>query len=137
MTASTTVHNPAVYNVRIRNGRDGACAAAAILRDTPVPTVIIPGNHDPLLEGCVWRRDDFNNEVRDISNVILALDSDPTEVAGAFIIPCPVRSKSEPVDLLNSIPVGERGEQFRIGIAHGFWQTYNGQTVYENSVGNV
>ncbi len=29
-------------------------AAVELLRDAPVPTYLISGNHDPLAEGSVW-----------------------------------------------------------------------------------
>jgi DNA repair exonuclease SbcCD nuclease subunit len=101
----------------------------ALLRDAPVPTILIPGNHDPLIEGTVWTRDEFVGELSGVANVKLALKSEPVEIAFAktVIFPCPVTMKNCPEDITAWIPSAPRGRsQFRIGLAHGKWQEYNG-----------
>lgn len=111
--------------------------AVALLRDAPVPTIVIPGNHDPLVEGSVWRRHDFFEKLQGIANITLALATDPIKLAsaGAVVFPCPVTSKRSPEDVTLTIPKGTRGgSEFRIGLAHGIWQGYDGQEHYENFV---
>ncbi len=109
--------------------------AVALLRDAPVPTILIPGNHDPLTEGSVWRRDDFAGRLRGLENIRLALTCQPLELeCDATIFPCPVPGKSCPEDLSAWIPPGQRGGRYRIGLAHGIWQGYDGQEHYENFI---
>ncbi len=108
-----------------------------LLRDAPAPTIIIPGNHDPLTEGSVWKRDDFAGQLASVRNVQLALDSTPLELAAAkaVVFPCPVTSRIIPDDLTASIPVAPRGgSAFRIGLAHGRWQGYSGETYAQNFI---
>jgi hypothetical protein len=108
-----------------------------LLRDAPRPILIIPGNHDPLLEGSVWRREDFAGQLKGVKNVRIALERAPMEFpeAGAVVFPCPVDARNCPVDLTDWIPLAARGTGFRIGLAHGFWQTYNGETKHQNFIG--
>ncbi|HEX3656479.1 MAG TPA: metallophosphoesterase [Pirellulales bacterium] len=109
----------------------------ALLADAPVPTIIIPGNHDPLTEGSVWRRDEFAGQLAGRSNIRLALTCEPLELdfCDTTVFPCPVTSNSTPEDLSSWIPAGTRGgSRYRIGLAHGRWQGYSGEPYAVNFI---
>lgn len=111
--------------------------ALDLLRDAPLPTILIPGNHDPWREGSIWRRDDFLKRLSAIPNARFASQCEPIEFDAwqATVYPCPVHSKSAPEDLTAWIPPGERGGgRYRIGLAHGFHQRYDGQERFENFI---
>src|SRR5262249_23969784 len=111
--------------------------AVAVLRDAPVKTIVIPGNHHPFMEGSVWKRDDFAGRLMGLPNVVLALASQPIEIpdASAIIYPCPVTAKHCPEDLTSWIPQATRGgSQYRIGLAHGIWQGCDGRQHFENFI---
>lgn len=104
--------------------------AVGLFKDAPVPTVVIPGNHDPFREGSLWTREDFAGRLRGLANVRLALDPTPMEIAdgAALLFPAPVTDKFYPDDWSATMPTGVRGgDRFRIGLAHGVWQGYDGQ----------
>jgi hypothetical protein len=109
----------------------------ALLADAPVPTIIIPGNHDPLTEGSVWRRDEFAGQLANRANIRLALCCEPLELdfCDTTVFPCPVTSNSTPDDLSGWIPVAARGgRRYRIGLAHGRWQGYSGEPYAVNFI---
>ncbi len=111
----------------------------ALMRDAPVPTIIISGNHDPLTEGSVWKRDDFAGALRNVENVVLALEPKPISIGppgmSATLFPCPVTNKQCPEDISSWIPTAARGEGgYRIGLAHGGWQGYSGQSYVVNFI---
>jgi DNA repair exonuclease SbcCD nuclease subunit len=107
-----------------------------LLRDAPVPTIVIPGNHDPLTEGSVWRRDDFAGRLQQVRNVTLALACEPVELPACrtVVFPCPVTSKTCPEDASDWIPAGTRGGDYRIGLCHGRWQGYSGEPFHVNFI---
>ena len=55
----------------------------ALLAEAPVPTIIIPGNHDPLTEGSVWRHDEFAGRLASRPDIRLALCCQPLELTSA------------------------------------------------------
>jgi DNA repair exonuclease SbcCD nuclease subunit len=109
----------------------------ALLRDSPVLSIVIPGNHDPLTEGSVWNKEEFAGRLAGLPNVHLALTCEPIELpqARTIIFPCPATSKSCPEDLSAWIPPASRGgECYRIGLAHGIWQGYDGGQYFKNFI---
>ena len=55
-----------------------------------VPLYLLPGNHDILGADCVYNREIFQR----IKHLKILRTSDPVEVPGALLHPCPVFSKS-------------------------------------------
>jgi len=98
-----------------------------LLADAPAPVYLISGNHDPAAEGSVWFHDDFREQLSNLPHVHPALESRPVEAEGdCLLFPCPVTKKHTRADATQWIPVGERGERFRVGLAHGGWRGYFG-----------
>ncbi len=111
--------------------------AAQLLADAPAPVVLIAGNHDPCSEGSVWREGEFALTVSKLPRVHLCLDPQPVEILpGVTIFPCPVTRKHHREDTTAWIPEGDRGESFRIGLAHGHWRGYYsaGQELVHNVI---
>jgi len=98
-----------------------------LLADAPSPVYLISGNHDPAAEGSVWFHPDFADQLAKLSGVHPALRSVPVEAEGdCLLFPCPVTKKHTRADATQWIPIGARGERFRIGLAHGGWRGYFG-----------
>ncbi len=85
------------------------------LRSSPVPVFVLPGNHDPLVPGSILESEAFASAG---SRVRVLRTSDPVEVAGAVLFPCPLRAKHGRSDPTSTIPK-ERGATIRVGLAHG------------------
>lgn len=99
--------------------------ALEVLADAPVPVYLISGNHDPCAEGSIWGHPDFLRSVQGIGNVKPVLRPEEVELgAGARLFPCPVTRKYSREDATAWIPNADRGEDFRIGLAHGNWRGY-------------
>jgi len=102
-------------------------AAAQILRDAPVPTYIISGNHDPLIEGSVWFHPTFSDAISGVKNIHLSRASETLQVnnGDAVLYSCPVVAKHSREDSTAWIPDSARSEnQARIALAHGGWKGY-------------
>ena len=98
-----------------------------LLADAPAPVFLISGNHDPAAEGSVWFHPDFAREAAALPNVHLTLENQPVEAPGdVLLFPCPVTKKYSRADATQWIPVGQRGERYRVGLAHGGWRGYFG-----------
>ncbi len=110
--------------------------ALELLQDAPCTVVLIPGNHDPLEAGSVWLREEFGRRLEHLPHIRLALQPQPLALADGEvqIFPCPVARKNSPHDQSAWIPAGKRGEVYRIGLAHGILQGYDGQEHYENFI---
>ena len=102
-------------------------AAVEILRDAPVPTYIISGNHDPLIEGSVWFHPTFTDALAGVKNVHLSRASETLQVNNGDVVlySCPVVAKHSREDSTAWIPNSPRSEnQARIALAHGGWKGY-------------
>jgi DNA repair exonuclease SbcCD nuclease subunit len=86
-----------------------------VLRASPVPVLVLPGNHDPLVPGSVFESPEFHSAGTAIR---VLCTPEPVHVAGATIHPCPLREKHGRADPTGAIPPGRDGG-FRIGLAHG------------------
>jgi DNA repair exonuclease SbcCD nuclease subunit len=99
--------------------------AVELLADCPVPVYLIAGNHDPCAQGSVWFQDDFAGALKSLENVHLITEAAPIETqSGALLFPCPVTKKYDRSDATAWIPESERGEKWRVGLAHGGWRGY-------------
>lgn len=78
------------------------------------PVYLIPGNHDPVVPGCVWDHPAW----RSAGNLFILIEEKPVEIPGGLLFPCPVRDKYSRKDPKAWIK-GERGKEIRLGMAHG------------------
>jgi len=78
------------------------------------PVYLIPGNHDPLVPGCVWDHPAW----RSADNLHVLTEEKPVEISGGLLFPCPIRDKHSRRDPTTWIK-GDGGEGIRVGIAHG------------------
>ena len=93
-----------------------------LLSEAPAPVFLIPGLHDPCAEGSVWRHADWNDALGELPNVQVALHQSPLEAPGdVLLFPCPVMRKWARTDATAWIAPATRGEEFRVGLAHGKW----------------
>jgi DNA repair exonuclease SbcCD nuclease subunit len=113
-------------------------AALELLRDAPVPTYLISGNHDPCAEGSVWFHPEFGLALENFKNVHLALDREPVELLNgeAVLFPCAARAKHTREDVTDWIPTADRARSapVRIGLAHGGWRGYWANAEYSGDV---
>ncbi|MCL5253550.1 MAG: DNA repair exonuclease [Candidatus Thermoplasmatota archaeon] len=88
---------------------------------SPIPVLILPGNHDPLLAGGVWDRGAWKHAGKHIT--LMAEEAEKEVVEGTFVYPCPVSQKLSSRDPTYWIPERKKDECIRIGIAHGSLRT--------------
>lgn len=109
---------------------DDACVSANIaerardmLKEFPVPVLLISGNHDPLQEGTVWDNHHWQNiNVAGAGNIKFLRERTPVEIlSGVTLFPCPVFRKTSTENPTEWIRVHRRAANsgYRIGIAHG------------------
>lgn len=102
-------------------------AAVEILRDAPVPTYLISGNHDPLAEGSVWNNPIFADALKTVPNIHIAHKNEALQInnGDAVLFMCPVTARHSREDATSWIPSAPRSEsQTRIALAHGGWKGY-------------
>ena len=87
---------------------------ADILKGAHCQVFVIPGNHDPLVPGCVWDLRSWQSA----DNVVIFRETAPCVLPGAVLYPCPLREKQSSADPTAWIPA-ERDDRVRIGLAHG------------------
>ena len=80
-----------------------------------IPLYLLPGNHDIIGADCVYNRPIFQG----IKHLTILCTSDPIEVPGAVIHPCPVFSKFSTKDFSHAIPEVREVDGIHIGVAHG------------------
>ena len=114
---------------------DVAARAVDLLRDAPVPLIVIPGNHDPCMEGSVWKRRDFEQQLVAIENLKLALQPTVFPIGDADILAIPCAARTWADDLTNWMDQQPRHDgRYRIGLAHGCCQGYSGDQYFENVI---
>jgi DNA repair exonuclease SbcCD nuclease subunit len=109
--------------------RADATRAFAILEGShgSCPVFVIPGNHDPLVPGCVWERDPWLREQPHL-RVRFLREAAPEPVAGlpVTLFPCPLkqrRSLEDPTAWIARHPRAAGDQAIRIGLAHGSLKT--------------
>lgn len=107
LLAGDTFEDNGVDRVSVRKVVD-------ILASFGGPVYVIPGNHDPLVPGSVWEHPAW----KDSENVRVLLKSEPVEISGGFLFPCPVMEKHSTKDPTAWIRA-EAGNGVRVGLAHG------------------
>ena len=80
-----------------------------------LPLYLLPGNHDILGADCIYNRDIFQR----VGHLTILRTSDPVQVPGALLHPCPVFSKLTTQDLTEQIAVVRETDGIHIAVAHG------------------
>lgn len=94
--------------------------ALAAIADLPVPSVFLPGNHDPLNVGSIWESRDFH--ALESARVLLLRDVQAiTILPGVEIVGAPWRSKRPTINPLYAAvkDFGPAGDTLRIALGHG------------------
>jgi len=87
---------------------------ADILARFQGPVYLIPGNHDPMVPGCVWDHPAW----RSAGNLAILTEEKPVEIPGGLLFPCPIRDKYSRKDPTAWVKE-EKGDEIRLGMAHG------------------
>ena len=84
----------------------------------PIPTLLLPGNHDPFTLGGVWTRSCWSEVGK---HVVVAKRSAEIELLpGLAVYPCTVTQKQSRRDPTAWIPPRREGDdRLRVGLAHG------------------
>ena len=94
-----------------------------LLGEAPAPVYLLPGHSDPCAEGSVWLHANWQSGLTALPQVRPLVAGEATEIEGdALLFPCPAMRKRAPNDVTAWLPLGARGERFRLGLAHGFWR---------------
>ena len=90
-----------------------------VLRESPVPVVLLPGNHDPLDPTSVYTRHTFVE--RRPPNVVVLDSDDPVTLDGVEVRGAPWRSKRPGADLVGELleRLGPSRGRRRVVVAHG------------------
>lgn len=96
-----------------------------LLAEAPCPIYLIPGAADPCAEGSVWFSASWRSGLTGLNHVHPLVTPEPLEIAeNVTLLPCPVMRKRGTADVTRWIPNADRGEHFRIGLAHGYLRNY-------------
>ncbi len=87
---------------------------ADILGSFTGPVYIIPGNHDPLVPGCVWESPAWRSH----SNLKLLTEATPLAIENVTLYPCPLFEKYSLNDPTQWIDARD-DQKLAIGVAHG------------------
>lgn len=85
-----------------------------ILAEFNGPVYLIPGNHDPFVPGSVWEHPAWNEK----DNIRILNKSEPVDVPGGTLYPCPLTEKHSMADPTAWIDASA-SEGIAIGVAHG------------------
>lgn len=78
------------------------------------PVYLIPGNHDPLVPGCVWEHPVWASH----PGLHVLKEARPVEIDGGTLYPCPLREKhslSDPTQWIDALD----SQSIAVGLAHG------------------
>jgi DNA repair exonuclease SbcCD nuclease subunit len=80
-----------------------------------MPVYLLPGNHDYLGPGSVYKRTLFAS----IKNLTVFKDAEPVKYANVTLYPAPIEVNKRVEDPTSCIPNTSKNEGIRIGVAHG------------------
>lgn len=87
-----------------------------LLSRASCPVFVLPGNHDPLGPGSVFRHAAW----REAAPKVRVFETPaPVEAAGAVLLPCPTEARTSMEDPTARIPARHGDARIRIGVAHG------------------
>lgn len=89
-------------------------AREAVAAFSPIPVVLLPGNHDPATPGSAV------NRLADLEHVRTALSSEPLELPAGVVHPCPLNRRHSGEDPTRGLAPREAGDdRVRVVVAHG------------------
>ncbi len=101
--------------------------AIELMSEAPCPVYVIPGAADPCAEGSVWFNAIWQSGLTGLHQIHPLLSAESLAIRDdVTLFPCPVMRKRGTGDVTNCIPDADRGERFRIGLAHGYLRDYQG-----------
>lgn len=106
-------HNPteAVWRELSRILRDHAGSCSVVL---------LPGNHDPLLDGAIWHHRPFRDALPDFVHVVDRDDFELELPEGARLYSCPTRSRKSSEDPILKLPGrAPDDDKIRVALVHG------------------
>lgn len=95
-----------------------------LLSEAPCPVYLLPGESDACAEGSVWFSASWRSGLTGLNHIHPVLASEPLQIEGATLFPSPVMRRRNQADATAHLPAGDRGESFRIGLAHGYLRNY-------------
>ena len=99
--------------------------AVELLSEAPCPVYLLPGESDAGAEGSVWFSPQWRSGLTGLNHIHPVLTPEPLLIEGGVtLFPCPVMRRRNPIDATAWLPRADRGENFRIGLAHGYLQNY-------------
>ena len=99
--------------------------AIELLREAPCPVYLLPGESDACAEGSVWFNANWRSGLTGLNHIHPVLTREPLSIeSDATLLPCPVMRKRGQTDATAWLPSTDRGESFRIGLAHGYLRDY-------------
>jgi hypothetical protein len=107
LVAGDTFEDNAIDRVLVQKVAD-------LLGEFAGPVYVIPGNHDPLVPGCVWEHPAWRSH----GNLHLLDKPEPLEIPGGVLYPCPLFEKHARRDPTDWIEAGGSGA-ISVGLAHG------------------
>ena len=101
--------------------------AVELLASAPCPVYLLPGQSDACAEGSVWFSAGWQSGLTGLNHVHPLVSSEPLTIReGVELLPCPTMRKRGHGDVTAWMPRADRGEAFRVGLAHGYLQNYAG-----------
>ena len=96
-----------------------------LLREAPCAVYLISGAADPCAEGSVWFNANWHSGLTGLTQIHPALTPEALPIReDVTLFPCPVMRKRDSRDVTAWLPNADRGERFRIGLAHGYLKNY-------------
>lgn len=99
--------------------------AIELLAEAPCPVYLLPGESDACAEGSVWFSASWQIGLTGLNQIHPALTPEPLSIEGdVTLFACPVMRRRGQRDVTAWLPAADRGESFRIGLAHGNLHNY-------------
>ena len=99
--------------------------AVEVLGEAPCPVYLLPGQSDAGAEGSVWFSPRWRSGLTGLNQIRPVLAPEALGIEGdVTLFACPTMRRREQRDLTAWLPAADRGESFRIGLAHGYLRDY-------------
>lgn len=104
----------------------------ALSQFSPIPVLLLPGNHDAATAGNALER--LQPEAHGLDHVHLLLTRDPLEIGAATFYPAPLERRHTLDDPCALLPSRRDGEGIRVAIAHGGVRDFSEGTETPNRI---